>query len=200
MTTEVLLIRHGSHDRLGHVLCGRMPGVRLNQAGRTEAEAIAAWIGDRARIDALIASPLERAVETAAPLATRFGLKPEIDDDMSELDFGDWSACSFDALRDQPVWHDWNLNRDHVRPPGGETFAEAQTRIVRSLGRLHRRFPEGRVAVVSHADLIKAALAWALGLPLAFYGRFEVSPASISRIAIDPHGAKVVGINRTADS
>ena len=199
MTMEVLLIRHGSHDRLGHVLCGRMSGVRLSETGRAEAEGVAAWVAARGRIDAVMSSPLERAVETAAPLATRCGLQPEVDDDLSELDFGAWSGCGFDALRDQPLWQAWNLNRDHARPPGGETFAEAQIRIVRSLDRLHRRFPDGRVAIVSHADLIKAALAWALGLPLAFYGRFEVSPASISRIAIGPHGARVLGINRTAD-
>ncbi len=197
MTTEVLLIRHGSHDRLGRILCGRTPGVGLSDAGRAEADRLAAGLRDKGRIDAIVVSPLQRARETAAPLAAAFGLEPAIDEDANELDFGDWSGCTFESLHGQPVWQAWNSNRDHARPPGGETFADAQRRAVRCLDRLHRRYPDGRVAIVSHADQIKAALAWALGLSLAFYARFEVSPASVSRISLDPHGAKVMCINQT---
>ena len=197
MTTNVLLIRHASHDRLGRILCGRTAGVTLSAAGRAEAGALANGLRERDTIDALYASPLERARETAEPIGLAFGLPVEIDPGLDEVDFGAWSGRSFEALGADPLWPVWNQNRDQTRPPGGETIIEAQVRAVRCIERLGRQHPASTVALVSHADLIKTAIAWALGLPLAFYARFEISPASVSRLVVFDGGVKVWSVNRT---
>ncbi len=197
MTTAVLLIRHGSHDRLGRILCGRMAGVTLSSQGRSEAAALATALRRQGSLDAIYSSPLERTRETADVVADAFGVRVETDDDLNELDFGAWSGFGFDELQSDPRWTVWNRDRDQVRAPGGETMLDAQVRMVRCLARLHLRHPGATVAAVGHADVIKTALAWALGLPLAFHSRFEVSPASVSRILIGDGQVKVVNINQT---
>ena len=197
MTTTVLLIRHGSHELLGRMLCGRMAGVRLSSQGRREAAALATALRRRDRVDAVYSSPLERTRETAEVLAEAFGTGVETDDDLNELDVGEWSGLGFEALQSDPRWTAWNRDRDQARAPGGETMLEAQVRMARCLVRLHLRHPDATVAAVGHADVIKTGLCWALGLPLAFHARFEVSPASVSRVLIGDAGAKVMNVNET---
>ncbi len=197
MTTTLLLIRHGAHDRLGRVLCGRMPGVTLNLEGMRQAEALAQALRDQ-DVAAVYSGPLERARQTAEPIAavTSAGAVA-VDPDLDEIDLGAWSGQDFAALQDDPAWESWNLRRDLTRPPGGEAMIEVQARVARRIERLATAFPGARLALVSHADVIKAALAWGLGLPLAQLARFEVAPASISRLVVGAWGAKVWSINQT---
>ena len=194
MTTTVLLIRHGSHDRLEKVLCGRMAGVTLGEAGHAEV----ARLGQRlktGRPAAVVSSPLERARETADAVAAACGLAVDLDEDLNELDFGAWTGRRFDDLEGDPHWDRWNRLRQHSRPPSGETMLEGQVRAVRCLHRLREAHPDATVVAVSHADIIKAALAWALGLSLEFYARFEVRPASVSRLLMGEWGVKVWSLN-----
>ncbi|HEX4765225.1 MAG TPA: histidine phosphatase family protein [Lichenihabitans sp.] len=197
MTTAVLLIRHGSHDRLGRILCGRMAGVSLSSHGRGEAAALARALRSHGPVDAFYSGPLERTRETAEIVAAAFGAPVDVDDDLDELDFGEWTGLGFDALQSDPRWTAWNRDRDQARAPRGEAMLEAQVRMARCLARLHLRHPDATVAAVGHADVIKTGLAWALGLPLAFHSRFEVAPASISRILIGDGEVKVMNINQT---
>lgn len=201
METVFILVRHGSHDRLGSVLCGRMPGVTLSQQGLAEAESLADRLSSQ-RLTAVLSSPLERAVETATPIAERQGLPLTIEPALNELDLGAWSGKRFEELRRDPAWDLWNRARSHGRPtPGespGESMAEAQIRIAALLDRLRRAHPGGTLALVSHGDLIKAALAHAMGLPLDFHGRFEISPASRSVLIAGDWGLKVHSINEGA--
>ncbi|MCM8739125.1 histidine phosphatase family protein [Azospirillum sp. A1-3] len=201
METIFILIRHGSHDRLGSVLCGRMAGVTLSAQGRAEADLLADRLSGQ-RLTAVLSSPLERAVETATPIAERQSLPLTIEPALNELDLGAWSGKRFEELRGDPAWDLWNRARSHGRPtPGdtpGESMAEAQTRIASLLDRLRRANPGGTLALVSHGDIIKAALAHALGLPLDFHGRFEISPASRSVLIAGDWGLKVHSINEGA--
>jgi probable phosphomutase (TIGR03848 family) len=197
VTTVVLMVRHASHDRLGKMLCGRMPGVRLSEEGREEAEALGRRLSAR-RLAAVYASPLERARETAEPIARAQQLEVTVDPDLNEIDFGGWTGLPFEELHAEPAWPLWNSRRDLARPPGGETMLEVQARLVRFLERLRQRHAEAEVAMVSHSDVIKAALAHVLGLSLDHYDRFEISPASVSRVAAGDWGAKVHSINEAA--
>ncbi|PWC94745.1 histidine phosphatase family protein [Azospirillum sp. TSO5] len=201
METIFILIRHGSHDRLGSVLCGRMAGVTLSAQGRAEADLLADRLSGQ-RLTAVLSSPLERAVETATPIAERQSLPLTIEPALNELDLGAWSGKRFEELHGDPAWDLWNRARSHGRPtPGdtpGESMAEAQTRIASLLDRLRRAHPGGTLALVSHGDIIKAALAHAMGLPLDFYGRFEISPASRSVLIAGDWGLKVHSINEGA--
>ncbi len=194
MTTTVFLVRHAAHDRLDRVLCGRMPGVALGAEGRAQAAAVAERLA-RERIAAVHASPLDRARETAAFVAGRLGLAVEVDGGLNEIDLGGWSGRGFEELRDDPHWRLWNTARSLTRPPGGETMLEAQVRIVGALERLCAAHPDEAIALVSHADLIKAALAHILGLPLDAIARFEIGPASVSCLVAGAWGAKVLGLN-----
>lgn len=194
MTATVLLVRHASHDRLGRVLCGRMGGVVLSDQGRREAEALGRRLADRS-LAAVYSSPLERTRETAEALAAPHGLTPELDPDLNEVDVGVWSGRPFDELSSEADWVRWNNARNETRAPGGEAMVEVQARVTRALERLRDRHAGQTVAVVSHGDVIKTAVAVALGLPLDGLQRFEISPASVSTLVVGDWGMKVHDLN-----
>ena len=194
MTTTFFLVRHAAHDRVGTILCGRMPGVSLGSIGRSQAEHLAARLANE-NVASVLTSPLDRARETAEPIAARFGRAPEICEGINEIDFGAWSGLSFDVLAPDPGWASWNSVRSISRPPGGETMLEAQARILRVIERARKAHPERAVVLVSHGDVIKAALLYHLGMPIDAYTRFEIDPASISTLRVSDWGSKVLRLN-----
>nr|WP_276208690.1 histidine phosphatase family protein [Caulobacter sp. 17J65-9] len=187
------MVRHASHDRLGRVLCGRMAGVILSDQGRREAQALGRRLADR-ELAAVYSSPLERTRETAEALAAPHGLTPELDPDLNEVDVGDWAGRAFDDLAG-PEWDRWNQARSGARAPGGEAMTEVQARVARALARLRDRHPGQTVAVVSHGDVIKAAVATALQLSLDGLQRFDIAPASVSTLVVGDWGMKVHDLN-----
>lgn len=194
MATTLFLARHAAHALVGRVLCGRMPGVHLGEAGRREAAALARRLA-RERPAALFSSPQPRALETAEAIARETGLVPETCAALDEIAFGAWTGRGFDELAGDPRWRRWNEARAAERPPGGETMGEAQARMLAWMEGLRARHPEGAVAAVSHADVIKAALAGVLGLSLDAHARFEIGTAGISAVALWPGGAKLLSMN-----
>ncbi len=194
MTTTFHLVRHGSHDRLDRTLCGRMDGVRLGEAGHAEARGAAQQLRHEP-LAAVVSSPLERCRQTATAVAHMHAVEVEVDPAFIELEFGDWTGLSFDALEQDPRFEPWNSRRSLNRPPNGESLGEAQMRAVRGLEALLKRFPDQAVAVVSHSDIIKALTAHVLGLNLDLYHRFDVDPASITTLVLGEWGAKLVRLN-----
>ncbi len=194
MTTTLFLVRHAAHDFLGRILTGRMPGIRLGVEGRRQSELLAERLA-REKISAVYTSPLERARETAGPIAARLGVEPETVDDLTDVDYGEWSGQSFEALDEDPRWATWNSARSTYRPPGGETMLDVQHRAVASVEKIVAAHPGNAALIVSHGDVIRAVLATFLGLALDHLTRFEVFPASISSVAVGDWGAKVLGIN-----
>jgi probable phosphoglycerate mutase len=196
VTTTVFLVRHGSHDRLGHVLCGRMDGVSLSERGHRESEAVAQRLAAEA-LAAVYASPLARTQETARPIAQAAGLAAQSDEDLLEIDFGDWTGKAFDELAEDPAWTVWNRARSLARPPGGESMLEVQARLKRWLERARAEHPDARVAAVTHSDVIKALAAHALGFSLDQHERLEVSPGSVSVLVAGEWGLKLMSLNET---
>lgn len=197
MATVFHLIRHGSYPWLGRGLAGRMPGLSLNAEGRAEAERVAerlAGIG----LAAVAASPRERTLEAAAPVAARCGLSVTADPGLDEVDFGAWTGRGFADLGDDPAWHAFNRLRGFAPVPGGETMSAVQTRAVAALLRWHAAFPEAEVALVSHGDVIKAMLLHALGAPLDMILRIEIAPASRSVLVLDRLSVQVRALNLPA--
>jgi probable phosphomutase (TIGR03848 family) len=194
--TKFLLIRHALTDSVGKRLSGRTPGVPLNTEGQGQAKQLAARLA-QVRLDAIYSSPLERAVQTAAPLAAQHNLETTINNDFLELDFGDWTNCTFLELQDQPQFQRFNSFRSHTRIPGGELMLEAQARAVAGLGKLCAQHPGQTVAVVSHADLLKAAVAYYAGIHLDMFQRLEISPASVSVLEIFEETARILSLNDT---
>jgi probable phosphoglycerate mutase len=201
----MLLVRHATCDHVGQRLAGRAPGVRLNARGRAEAEALGTalvagrGVGSAARIEALYSAPLERARETAEILGHHLGLAVHAAPGLDELDFGEWTGRSFAELETDPRWRRFNLARASTRIPGGELMGEAVTRAVRELRGLAARHPEGTVAAVSHADVIRGILLETLGVPLDHIHRLEVvAPASVSTIRLSADGlGQVSSVNWT---
>ncbi|MDB5315874.1 MAG: histidine phosphatase family protein [Rhodospirillales bacterium] len=190
----LFLLRHAAHDRVDSILCGRMPGVSLGEAGLRQASLLGSSLKRHAP-DALYTSPLERARMTAEVVGNMLKLPLQVAPELTEIDCGEWTGREFAELREDPSWLRWNRERAASRPPNGETMAEAGGRVLDFAGTLRRRYPNGVVALVSHADVIKAALAAVLGLTLDAHDRFDIAPASLSTLVLWEGGGKVVGLN-----
>lgn len=198
MTATILLIRHAAHSHLGRVLSGRLPGIELSPEGREQAQRLARTLR-QVELAAVHASPVQRARETAQAIAAgRDGLPVEQHPALDELDFGDWTGCTFSDLAGDPRWRRWNEARAAGVAPGGESMAAAQRRAWDHVGAAAAAHPGRTLAMVSHCDLIRAVIVQILGLPLDAIFRFEIDPASVSRVAVGPWGAKVLSLNEGA--
>mgnify|MGYP006281210169 CR=1 FL=1 len=197
--TLVLLVRHGQTPTTGTTLPGRAKGLHLAESGLAQADAAAARIAQLKEVAAVYASPLERTRETARPIAAARGLKVQTHRGLLECDFGDWTGAKLSELRKLPEWRTVQSYPSGFRFPGGESFAEMQTRMVGAIDELVARHPGQTIVAVSHADTIKAALAQALGTHLDLFQRIVVSPCSISAILYSAGGPAVLASNSTGD-
>jgi broad specificity phosphatase PhoE len=175
-------------------MSGRLPDVPLSEAGRDQARALAARLAD-AGIARVLCSPLDRTRETAEAIAAACGVVAEPVDGLIEIDMGDWTGRAIEGLAGDPAWDAWNTQRGSARIPGGETMAQAQARIVAVLDARAREADGLTVAVVSHADMIRAAVAHVLGLPLDNLLRFDIGAASVTRMVWGDWGARLTGLN-----
>ncbi len=198
MMTTFYLIRHGLNDFIGKSIVGWSPGVNLNAEGRNQAERLAVKLAGRG-ITRLFSSPLERARQTAEPLAKALGLPVEIREALGEVKFGEWEGKSFAELDEDPRWKLFNTYRSGTRAPGGELAVESQARIVRELECLAAQHPGETIAVFSHADIIRAALVYYLGVPIDLYQRITCKPASFSVLKLNEWGPAVESLNELAE-
>ncbi|MBK5957712.1 histidine phosphatase family protein [Rhodoplanes elegans] len=194
MTTTFFLVRHAPHGLQDRVLVGRTPRIGLSDEGRRQAAALAVRLSTEA-LTSVHASPRERAQQTANPIAEAARVVVTISPDLDEIDFGIWTGRGVVEMADDPTWRRWNENREHARAPDGESMQEVQQRAVGLLDRLARTHPDGRIAAVSHGDVIRAALLHYLGMRLDAYDRLEVSPASVSTLVVGAWGARLLSLN-----
>ena len=200
MLTTLLLVRHGNTATTGKLLPGRAPGLHLAESGVRQAERAGERIGELKRVDAIYMSPLERARETAAPIAKARGIRPTVERGLLECDFGEWTGRPLKELMKLPEWSTVQRYPSGFRFPGGESFAEMQTRITDATNELVERHRGGVVVAVSHADPIKAAVAAALGTHLDLFQRIVISPCSVTAVAYGTTGPAVLTVNHTAGS
>ncbi|MEJ5226242.1 MAG: histidine phosphatase family protein [Anaerolineales bacterium] len=193
-----LLIRHGENDyvKTGR-LAGRTPGVHLNERGRQQAAELAEALRD-VPIAALYASPLERAVETAQPIAQARGLEIHTLPGLMDTDIGEWQGAELKKLYKLPEWKTVQQAPSRFRFPGGESFAEQQVRLVSEVERLTKlHAPHEVVALVFHADPIKMVVAYYLGMPLDHFQRLSCNTASVTALHLSERGANLVKHNLT---
>ena len=197
--TLVLLVRHGQTPTTGKILPGRAGGLHLSETGQAQASAVAERLARLPKIDAVYASPLERTRETAKPIAEGRGLKVRIERGLLEADIGAWTGQELKAVRKAPEWKAVHAYPSGFRFPEGESFVEMQNRALAALERLRGAHPGGTVVAVSHADVIKAAVAHALGTHLDLFQRIVISPCSVTAISYSNAGPIVLSVNSVGD-
>lgn len=195
--TTILLIRHAENDyvKTGK-LAGRLPNVHLNPRGKLQAEALADILKP-IRLRAIFSSPLERALETATPLAVAKNKDIIVRENLEEIKYGRWQGASLKGLRRRKLWHIIQSIPSLARFPEGESFPEAQARIVSELESLRamHNTPKATIACIFHSDPIKLAVAHYIGLPLDLFQRLIIAPASISILQISDGHVRLLGLN-----
>lgn len=196
--TILLLIRHGENEyvKTGK-LAGRLPGVHLNQRGQNQAAALGEALKD-IPLKAVYSSPLERAMETATPIASARSLEIIPEPDLLDVNIGKWQGKSLKVLRLMKAWKIVQHAPSCFRFPEGESFLETQTRIVAALERINQKHkPRDVVAVVFHADPIKLATAYFLGMPLDNFQRLGCDTGSLTVLHIGETGAGLMKLNQS---
>lgn len=191
-----LLIRHGENDYVKKgKLAGHLPGIHLNEKGRQQAQDLAERLKG-APIKAIYSSPLERAVETAAPLAQALNLEVQIRSGLLETGIGEWQGQSLKKLSRLKAWRTVQNAPSLFCFPGGESFAECQRRFCAEMEAIARAHDaKDLVAIVAHSDPIKLAVAFYIGLSLDHFQRLAISPASVTALAFNEGSAHLITLN-----
>ncbi len=196
--TTVLLIRHGENEwTASHKLAGRTPGVHLNEYGRQQAEALGQRLA-QAKLSAIYSSPLERTIETAQAIASHHnGLELKTRPGLLEVDYGKWTGREIKKLSKKKSWPVIQFYPTGAGFPGGEMMHQMQARMVQEINTLVSQHVGEIIAVIGHADLIKAAVAHYLGVHFDLFQRIVISTASITTISFSPLGPRVLTVNDT---
>lgn len=189
--TRILLVRHAETDVMLQKLCGRTPGIPLNEAGRASAARLGTALIHE-NLEAVYSSPMERAVETASYVG-----QPIARPAFNEIDFGEWTGKTFTELQSDAVWKEYNLKRSSVTPPAGESPSGVLDRAWREMQELALYHRNATVAIVTHADVIRSLLTRLLGMSLDDLLRLEIAPASVSEVSIGGAYPVVHRTNRT---
>ncbi len=182
------IVRHGrtTVNAEGRLL-GRLDPP-LDPTGAAQAAAAAARLGNG--IVRVVSSPLLRARATAEGIAAVSGIAVEIDERWIELDYGELDGARMSEL-DPGLWAAWRADISFA-PPGGESLAALGARVRAACDDLLEDAAAGDVAVVTHVSPVKAAVAWALGVPDEVTWRLYVAPGSVTTIGVVGGGATVL--------
>lgn len=187
----VVLVRHArSLANARSELAGRSPGVDLDETGRRQADELVTRLAD-VPLAAVVSSPLDRCRQTLAPLLAARHLQLELDEQLSEVDYGSWTGRKIAELAGEPLWRTVQAHPSAAQFPDGEAMAAMAARAVaavrRNLAVVSASDVEGALLICSHGDVIKAVLADALGLHLDQFQRISVGPASVSVVRYTEH-------------
>jgi probable phosphoglycerate mutase len=196
-STLIIMVRHGKTPSTGKLLPGRAKGLHLSDTGKQEALVVAERLSKIKKVAAIYASPLERARETAAPIAKALKQKVIINKGLLECDFGDWTGEELAKLMKLPEWSNVQRAPSTFRFPKGESFTEMQTRMVSTLDDLRKKHSGGVVICISHADPIKAAVAHAMGTHIDLFQRIVISTCSVTAVSYSSFGPVVLTVNST---
>lgn len=194
MKMNLLLIRHATNDWVGKRLAGWTPEVHLNKEGCAQAAALARRLAE-VPLAAIYSSPLERTMETARPLAEAHDLKVQVHEELGETRYGQWTGRTLEELKEKELWPVVQVYPGGARFPEGESLRETQARVVAALDGIRDSHPGQTVAVVSHSDPIKMAVAHYLGLPLDLFQRLAINPASVTAFAFTRFGPRLLLLN-----
>ena len=181
----ILLIRHGENDfvKTGK-MAGHLPDVHLNEKGIEQAQQLANALAELP-IKTIYSSPLERARETAAPLAKKLGQEILLRPGLIETNIGSWAGQELKTLSSLPEWKVVQQTPSQFRFPHGESFVECQNRLVNEIEVIaNNHVEDDLLAIVCHADPIKLLIAHYLGMPLDNFQRLACDTASVSAMIL----------------
>jgi probable phosphomutase (TIGR03848 family) len=198
----VLLVRHGrSTANTKAILAGRTSGVLLDETGERQAADTAARISGLP-VKVAVTSPLERCRQTAELIAAalKAAVPVQLDERLTECDYGDWTGQELKKLAKDPLWKVVQSHPSGVTFPGGEAMRDMQARGVAAIREWDSRVtaehgPHALWVASSHADVIKAILADALGMHLDNFQRIVVDPGSVSVVSYTPTRPFVIRYN-----
>jgi broad specificity phosphatase PhoE len=182
---------------MNRVLLGRTVDEPLDLRGEGQARALAMRL---LRIPNLIveSSPRRRARHTAGIIAAVRETVVRIVPQMDDIDFGSWSGRSFDALALDPHWMRWNQYRAVTRTPAGDSMRNAQERAIAHFRKLQQTVDDSTVAIVTHAEVIRAVVLLAQQAPIEEYSRLDISPASLTMLNFDGAQLRLDSLNERA--
>lgn len=199
---ELLFIRHGQTDyNAKRLVMGRQP-IPLNDMGIRQVDELSEKLKGTG-IRAVIASPVLRAKQTAERIAKGLGgIGVDEAPEIAELDYGDWVGRDIDEIiaENPGEWRKYRTRPDTMSFPGGESIEGASRRIGAFADGVVERFDEGRVALVSHADVIKIALVHLMGLELKQMARFSIDNCAVCMLRISPKSGRRLVLLSCTDS
>jgi len=190
----IYLVRHGKTDFIGKKLCGNLPGIHLNEEGREQAQKAADYLS-KFPIKAIYSSPMERACETAAPLAKKLNLEVITKEFLREINFGDFQGKGEEIMSD-PICKQFLATPSMVRFPNGESTYETQQRVGTGLDNQCRDFtPDDQLVFTAHCEVLRLAVSYALNLQLDDFQKLTIDPASISKLEWSDQKKKLLLLN-----
>ena len=195
-STRLLLVRHAVTAETGTILSGQARGIELSEEGRGQAKALGERLADLP-IDAVYASSLERARQTAEAVAEPHGLDVVELAGVEDYDVGEWTGRKLKELVKDDLWRVIQVAPSRVVFPGGEGLSAMQARAVSAVDGVVARHPGELAVVATHADIIKAVVAHAIGLHLDLFQRLVVSPASVTALVFHGPFPTLVTFNDT---
>ena len=192
---DILIVRHGETvwNRERRVM-GSLD-IQLSEAGRYQCEELAAVLA-RFEVGRILSSPLARASESAEILARELGVEIEYDPGLEEVHFGRWEGMTYDEIRADPDYHGFIADPVGHPTPGGETIVDVQRRGLAALARARQ---DTRVLVVSHGDIIRAALCHYMAIPLPEFRRIRVDNCGLSALTDTAGRIEVKFVNMLPD-
>jgi probable phosphomutase (TIGR03848 family) len=180
----IILLRHAhSAANDSGLLTGRLSGVSLSKKGFAQADALVERIG-RGRVDRLHISPIERCQLTIDPwLRSKYSSSLEsfsVDENVTEIDFGDWSGRKLTSLRREKLWKSIQNTPSQVTFPNGESFKAAQRRAFNRVEEIASTRGSKVNLVLSHSDTIKLIVSKFLGMRLDSFQQIQINPASFT--------------------
>jgi broad specificity phosphatase PhoE len=201
LETTVFLIHPGATNwHRDGLLLGRRDIV-MNEHGKAQAERVAAWLAET-RIAEVIASPLQRAVQTASAIGQRFGIDVARDHRFIDFHIGEWEGKPPAEVLASDAYQQFAANPMDVRVPGGETLHEVKKRAVAAVEQVLEDNPAGStIAIVTHARVIRVLLTHYMGAPPSAYHCLRIHPGSISVLAFshESHRPRIVAVNWSGD-
>lgn len=199
---KLILVRHGeTYWNEERRVQGGDSDIELNEAGTRQARDLAAVLSDNNNIDAVVSSPLRRAVMTAEAIARQHQLPVETDERLREIEVGELEGLSLSNLNTtfSNFLMQWWQGGYSENLPGGESLAKLQERSWAAIEHLLAEYKkDGTVVVISHYFVILTIILKALDLPLEYFTKFKLDTGGISILEFEHYGTRLIAFNDTS--